>query len=90
MADFYEMMAGGGFAAGARLYWRPAGALIRNSLASSLCIGGAVLFGGDVHSFLGLSTYACGAIAGLGCIGVAQGVLIAADKFDLSAMLRKR
>jgi hypothetical protein len=63
-----QMMAGGGFAAGARMYWRPAGKIARNLLAAGLCVGGAMLFGGDVHAFIGLSAYACGAIAGLGWV----------------------
>jgi len=95
MTDPYMMdgttqaISGGMFAAGAREHIRPAVGWQKRILASGLCIGGAVLFGDDVAGWLGLSLQLSAAIAGLACIGIAEGVLKAADKLDVGKVWGK-
>ncbi|MDR6511441.1 hypothetical protein J2792_002313 [Novosphingobium capsulatum] len=89
-ADTAQMLGGGVFSAAARQYLRPAGKWMRAMGASSLCIGGSYLFGPWVvelvHGVTGanLPRTVAGAVAGLACIGISEGILTAADRLDLT------
>ncbi len=89
-ADTAQMLGGGVFGAAAREYLRPATLWKQRLLATGLCIGGSYLFGPFVQKLVHGVTSAeipstvAGAVAGLACIGVAEGILTAADRLDLS------
>jgi len=84
--DAAQMISGGVFAAGAREYLRPASGWQKRVLAAGLCLGGSLMFGDDVAAWLSLSLQVASALAGLVCIGLAEGVLKAADKVDVASM----
>ena len=84
-----QALSGGAFAAGAREYLRPAIGWQKRCLSACLCVGAAVMFGDDLASWLGLSMQPASALAGLVCLGVAEGVLKAADKFDVGGFFKR-
>lgn len=84
-----QALSGGMFAAGAREYLRPAVGWRKRVLAACLTLGGALMFGGEVSVLLGLTISGGAAVAGLGCIGVAEALLKAVDRLDLAAFLKK-
>ena len=86
--DAAQLIGGGAFAVGAREYLRPASVWKQRILASLLCLSGAYLFGTFVAKALrplvDVPPTVAGAIAGLACIGVAEGVIATAEKLDIS------
>lgn len=87
-ADTAQLLSGGAFAAASREYLRPATIWKQRLLAASLCLGGSYLFGPFVaklmHAIADIPPTVSGSIAGLACIGVAEGILTAADRLDLT------
>lgn len=84
-----QVLSGGVFGAAAREYLRPAVSLSRRIFGVALCLGGAWLFGDDVHAFTALPLQVASAGAGLACIGVANSLLKAVERFDLTPFLKK-
>lgn len=84
-----QALSGGAFAAGAREYLRPAVGWQKRILASGLCLGAALMFGDDLAAWLGMGLQPASALAGLVCLGVAEGVIKAADRIDVAALWRK-
>jgi len=82
-------LSGGVFAAGAREYLRPAVGWQKRVLATALCISGGFLFGDDVAAWLHLQMQVASAIAGIGCIGIAEGLLKAVERIDIAAFFKK-
>lgn len=89
--DTAQLMGGGMFAAGAREYLRPSpGGWRRRLSGSMLVLMGAYLFGPFtarlVHgiSSADIPLTVAGSIAGLACLGVAEGILSAAGRIDLT------
>lgn len=84
-----QALSGGIFGAAAREYLRPAVSLSRRVFGVLLCLGGAWIFGDDVARYTGIALQVSSAAAGLACIGVANSVLKAVDRVDLTAFLKK-
>ncbi len=84
-----QALSGGIFAAAAREYLRPALGLSRRIFGVALCLGGAWLFGDDVAHYSGINLQIASAAAGLACIGVANSLLKAVDRLDLTAIFKR-
>ncbi len=87
-----QALSGSIFAAGLREYLRPAKSITKRVCGAALCIGGGWLFGDEVSANFpvihpGLQVSAC--VAGVLCIGVAEGLLKAVERFDLLAFFKK-
>lgn len=85
-----QALSGGVFAAGAREYLRPTVGWRKRVLAACLSLGGAAMFGDEVAAATGFSLQIAAAVAGLACIGVAEGLLKAVDRLDLAALFKYR
>jgi hypothetical protein len=84
-----QAISGGVFAAGAREYLRPAVGWQKRILAALLCLSGAIMFGDDVAGWLGLQLQVAAAVAGIGCIGIAEGLLKAVERLDVAALFKR-
>lgn len=87
-----EALSGGVFAAAAREYLRPAVGWQKRVMAALLCLCGAFMFGDEIKAALPalkLTLQFASAIAGVICIGVAEGLLKAVERFDLLAFFKK-
>lgn len=87
-----EALSGGVFAAAAREYLRPAVGWQKRVMAALLCLCGAFMFGDELKAALPdlhFSLQFASAIAGVICIGVAEGLLKAVDRLDLTAFFKR-
>lgn len=82
-------ISGGVFAAGVREYLRPAVGWQKRILAALLCLSGAIMFGDDVAGWFGVPLQVASAAAGIGCIGIAEGLLKAVERFDVAAFFKR-
>ena len=84
------LIASGAFAAGAYHYATPVKGWAKTIGGTGLMIAGSWLFGEGVSDATGLVLNVAGAVAGLSCLGLSQGVIAASKKADFGSWIHKR
>ena len=88
-AEQAKLMANGGFGSLFAVYLRRPKTVVLGTCKFILGVGSAVVFTPEVVAIFGWHAQAAAAIIGLTASAVAQGVLVAVEKFDFSVFGRK-